>query len=205
MPENAFSNYFPPSRSSSHIWGCAHTPRPPTGARLVCSPRDFLPVNDGPILKAAAACPTAPSGAENQNNFIVIISLLLSPSLSLVEEGVERMKTQKMCVSRLAGCSGPSPSVLLLDIFSFLLLWRLWWILGFYALTRITVTSNLCSSRLLIVPEIMFQLTRSGFLKQELWSHMEQPELLLFFCHHNTDSRWRPEGNDVDICVGFIT
>lgn len=52
----------------------------------VCSQHDYLPLNDGTILKAAAACPTAPSGAENQDNFIVIISLLLSPSLSLVEE-----------------------------------------------------------------------------------------------------------------------
>lgn len=173
---------------------CTHssaTNRSTAEHRQVC--RDFLPVNDGAILKAAAACPTAPSGAENQDNFIVIISLLLSPSLSLVEEGVEGRKTQRMCVSRLAGCSGPSPSVLLLDIFDFLLLWRVWWIPGFYADTRITITSDLCSSRLLIVPEIMFQVIRSGFLKQELWSHVEQPELL-WFCHHNTDSRCRPKG-----------
>lgn len=110
----------------THMRMCTHssaTYRSTAKHRQVCSPWDFLPVNDGPILKAAAACPTAPSGAENQGNFIVIISLLLSASLSLMEEGVEGMKTQRMCVSRLAGCSGPSPSVLLLDVFSFLLLW----------------------------------------------------------------------------------
>lgn len=54
--------------------------------RQACSPPDCCPLNDGTILKAAAACPTAPSGAENQDNFIVIISLLLSAPLSLVEE-----------------------------------------------------------------------------------------------------------------------
>lgn len=41
---------------------------------------------DGTISEAAAARPTAPSGAENQDNFIVIISLPLSPSLQLMEE-----------------------------------------------------------------------------------------------------------------------
>lgn len=41
---------------------------------------------DGTILKAAAALPSAPSGAENQDNFIVIISLPLSPSLQFMEE-----------------------------------------------------------------------------------------------------------------------
>lgn len=41
---------------------------------------------DGTISEAAAARPTAPSGAENQDNFIVIISLPLSPSLQLLEE-----------------------------------------------------------------------------------------------------------------------
>lgn len=139
----------PHTHTHTHMRMCTHssaTHRSTAKHRQVCSPRVFLPVNDGPILKAAAACPTAPSGAENQDNFIVIISLLLSPSLSLVEEGVEGMKTERMCVSRLAGCSGPSPSVLLLVMFSFVLLWRLWWIPGFYALTRITVTSDLCSS-----------------------------------------------------------
>lgn len=41
---------------------------------------------DGTNSEAAAACPTAPSGAENQDNFIVIISLPLSPSLQLMDE-----------------------------------------------------------------------------------------------------------------------
>lgn len=36
---------------------------------------------DGSISEAAAARPTAPSGAENQDNFIVIISLSLSLSI----------------------------------------------------------------------------------------------------------------------------
>lgn len=36
---------------------------------------------DGSISEAAAARPTAPSGAENQDNFIVIISLPLSQPL----------------------------------------------------------------------------------------------------------------------------
>lgn len=58
----------------------------------VCSSQDCLPLNVRTILKAAAACRTAPSGAENQDNFIVIISLLLSPSLSLVEEEEEEKK-----------------------------------------------------------------------------------------------------------------
>lgn len=44
---------------------------------------------DGTISEAAAARPTAPSGAENQDNFIVIISLPLSPSLQLMEEEEE--------------------------------------------------------------------------------------------------------------------
>lgn len=44
---------------------------------------------DGTNSEAAAARPTAPSGAENQDNFIVIISLPLSPSLQLMEEGEE--------------------------------------------------------------------------------------------------------------------
>lgn len=44
---------------------------------------------DGTNSEAAAARPTAPSGAENQDNFIVIISLPLSPSLQLMEEEKE--------------------------------------------------------------------------------------------------------------------
>lgn len=41
---------------------------------------------DGTVSEAAAAHPTAPSGAENQDNFIVIISLPLPPSLQPMEE-----------------------------------------------------------------------------------------------------------------------
>ena len=109
--------------------------------RQVCSLQARLPVNVGRVLKAAAAWPTAPSGAENQDNFIVITSLLLFPSLSREEEeekkegqhegevraggGWGRNKsTEIMFVSRLAGCNGRScedTSVLLFD----LLLWRL--------------------------------------------------------------------------------
>ena len=41
---------------------------------------------DGTISEAAAARPTVPSGAENQDNFIVIISLPLSSSLQPMHE-----------------------------------------------------------------------------------------------------------------------
>lgn len=165
MPENAFSNYFPPSRSSSHthIRGCAHTPRPPTGARQSTGrSADPLPVNDGPILKAAAACHTAPSGAENQDNFIVIISLLLSPSLSLVEG----MKTQRFNAWLAAE-----------DLHLLCLYWTYSGFcccgdfdefLDFMLSPESQSHLIFAAPRLLIVPEIRFQLIRSGFLKQEL-------------------------------------
>lgn len=72
------------------------------------------------MSEAAAARPTAPSGAENQDNFIVIISLPLSPSVQLMKEergehegGEERKRggtgrtkntKEKMCVSCLVSC-----------------------------------------------------------------------------------------------------
>ncbi|CAJ1058460.1 neuronal acetylcholine receptor subunit alpha-3-like [Xyrichtys novacula] len=57
---------------------------------------------DGTISEAAAARPTAPSGAENQDNFIVIISLPLSPSLQLMEEEESECFKIDDLVTRLA-------------------------------------------------------------------------------------------------------
>lgn len=63
---------------------------------------------DGTISEAAAARPTVPSGAENQDNFIVIISLPLSPSLQLMEEEEEwRGKSrERECVAERGGEEG---------------------------------------------------------------------------------------------------
>ncbi|KAG7230380.1 hypothetical protein INR49_024486 [Caranx melampygus] len=60
---------------------------------------------DGTISEAAAAHPTAPSGAENRDNFIVIISLPLSPSLQPME-GEEEEKEGAQGKSRAALLTG---------------------------------------------------------------------------------------------------
>lgn len=52
---------------------------------------------DGTISEAAAACPVALSGAENQDNFIVIISLPLSLSLQVMEEKQWKHKEEEEC------------------------------------------------------------------------------------------------------------
>lgn len=127
-------------------------------------------MNDGPILKAAAACPTAPSGAENQDNFIVIISLLLSPSLSLVEEGVGGGENRENVRF--------TPGWLQRTFTFCAFIWGTYSVLccceDFDEFLDFMLSpesqSHLISAapRLLIVPEIMFQLIRSGFLKQEL-------------------------------------
>lgn len=173
--------HLPPTHAHTHWRICTHTLQPPTGVRESTGRSAARKIAcfwmTGRSWRQAAACPTAPSGAENQDNFIVIISLLCSPSLSFVEEeekkvgrhegevrqggGWARNKNkEKLCVSRLAGCSGRSwedTSVLLFYMFIFC-----------REDCRFSPKSQHLISpplQVLIFPGIMFQLIRSGFLK----------------------------------------
>lgn len=80
---------------------------------------------------------------------------------------MEGMKTQRMYVSRLAGCSGTSPSVLLLYIFFFFAL-ETDEFLDFMLSPKSQSHLISAAPHFLIYPEIMFQLIRSVcFLKME--------------------------------------
>lgn len=64
---------------------------------------------NGTILEAAAAHPTAPTGAENQDNFIAIIGLTLSLSLPPMEmekggaRGEKRSVCESSCIETVSG------------------------------------------------------------------------------------------------------